>query len=55
MRLLKQGLNQKVTFATSVLPFIFAVFLFAACGKKSDSDSPTPSPFRNYQFIRGSG
>jgi uncharacterized protein len=43
MCLLKQGLNQKVTFAT-LLPFIIAALLFAACGKKSDTDKSDTIP-----------
>jgi uncharacterized protein len=42
MRLLKQGFLQIVTNATTVLPFIFASFLFIACGK--DPDNPDTIP-----------
>jgi uncharacterized Fe-S center protein len=43
MRLLKQGLNQKVTFAI-LLPFIIAAFIFTACGKNPDTDKSDTIP-----------
>jgi uncharacterized protein len=58
MRLLKQRLNQKVTFVTKVLLFNVASLLFISCGKSTDtdkSDTIPPVEITNIYGVPGDG